>query len=226
VRLVLHRPADRGRTFGLFRMGRVAPRWLVHRVFTTYVRDLTAPLPDLPSPTSWVRTAIRKAHVPELEQMDPAMTLPSVRRRWSEGQEGCLWSLDGSPAHYDWVARGPLHLPYLHLTFRPIPGDVFVVDAFTRADLRRRGVDAVSGVDHLRRMKTAGLRRSVCVVAWWNIPAHRVSQRRMGYGAVGTIGVRHRVVTRRHFATGLVRLDDRRGFTVLPAAPAAGGSGP
>lgn len=152
--------------------------------------------------------------------MDQALTRATIHRRLSEGQEGYLWSLDGTPAHSYWITREPVHLPYLGRTFRPAPGDVFVVDAFTRTDLRGRGLDRLSGLDYLHRVRAAGLRRSVALVAWWNAPAHRVSMDRMGYAAVGSIGFDHLLVTRRHFATGLVRLDAGRGFSLLP------GSGP
>ena len=197
-------------------MGGVAPRWLLRRTFTAYVRDLSAPLPDVPSAGPLVRRVIGEADIPALERMDPALARATIHRRLAEGQEGYLWWLDGTAAHSYWIAREPVHLPYLARTFRPAPGDVFVVDAFTRADLRGKGLDRLSGLDYLHRMRTAGLRRSVALIAWWNAPAHRVSRDRMGYVAVGSIGFDHLLVARRYFATGLVRLDADRGFSLLP----------
>jgi hypothetical protein len=40
---------------------------------------------------------------------------------------------------------------------------------------------------------------------------------------VGSIGFRHVLVARRHFAPGLVRLDADRGFSVLPVVPPSRG---
>lgn len=205
-------------------MGRVAPRWLFRRTFTAYVRDLSAPLPDLPPAGALVRAAIREADFAALERMDPALTRAEIRRRRAAGQEGYAWWLDGTPVHSYWITREPVLLPYLGRTFRPAPGDVFVVDAFTLADLRGRGIDRLSGLDYLHRVRDAGLRRSVALVAEWNAPAHRVSRDRMGYTPVGSIGFRHVLVARRYFATGLVRLDADHGFAIRPVIPPGGRS--
>lgn len=205
-------------------MGRVATRWLFRRSFAAYVRDLDAALPDVPSAGSLVRAAIAEADLAAIERLDPALTPAEVRRRWAEGQEGHAWWLEGTPVHSYWITRQPVRLPYLGLTFRPAPGDVFVVDALTRADLRGRGLDRLSGVDYLHRERAVGSRRSVALVATWNAPAHRVSRDRMGYTPAGSIGFRHSLVGRRYFATELVRLEADRGFSILPAMSSGGGS--
>jgi hypothetical protein len=203
-------------------MGRVATRWFFHRTFAAYVRDLDASLPDVPSAGSMVRTAIAEADFAVIERLDPALTPAEISRRWAEGQEGHVWWLEGTPAHSYWITRKPVRLPYLGRTFRPAPGDVFVVDAFTRADLRGRGLDRLSGLDYLHRERAAGLRRSVALVASWNAPAHRVSRDRMGYTLAGSIGFHRALLARRYFATGLVRLDADRGFSILPVKPSGG----
>lgn len=219
MRVALRRLVDHARTLGPVRTGRVAARWLVRRTFTAYVRDLGGSLPDVPPAGAMVLRAITEADFAAIERLDPALTAAEIRRRWAEGQEGHVWWLEGTPAHSYWITRQPVQLPYLGRTFRPVPGDVFVVDAFTRADLRGRGLDRLSGLDYLHRERAAGLRRSVALVATWNAPAHRVSRDRMGYEPVGSIGFHRALLVRRYFATGLVRLETDRGFSVLPVLP-------
>ena len=220
--LALHRLVDHAHTLGPARVGRIASRWLFRRTFTAYVRDLSTPLPAVPPAGPLARAAIREADSATLERMDPALTLAEIRRRQAEGQEGYAWWLDGAPAHSYWITRESVRLLYLGRTFRPAPGDVFVVDAFTRADLRGRGIDRLSGLDYLHRVRAEGLRRSVALIASWNAPAHRVSRDRMGYTPVGSIGFRHALVARRYFATGLVRLDADRGFAIASETPPGG----
>jgi RimJ/RimL family protein N-acetyltransferase len=209
---------DQTRSLGPGRVARFAPGWLLRREYTVLVRNLLASLPNLPPGGSSVLREIRESDIAEIERMG-SMTAREARRRWKEGHEGFLWWVDNQPAHYYWVTRRAVWLPYVARTFRPQPGDVCVLDVFTRPEFRGRGIDTRSSVDYLHRAHAAGLQRLIALVAPWNAPALHVAERRMGAVPVGSIGVRNFLVTRRHFATGLVRLEGSDGFHVLPGVP-------
>jgi hypothetical protein len=184
----------------------IAPRWLVQRKFLVLARDLTAGLPAPPHDPMVSRT-LGPADLTALRDLDPAVSVDEIRRRWREGQraEG---GWDGDRLVYvRWESRAPTYLPYLGCRLCPRPTDLLVVDEFTHPAARGRGLSTVSSLRSLHAARDAGCRRSVALVAWWNRPALRVTRDQMGRHLVGTVGCWTLGPLRRYFATGEVRLD-------------------
>jgi GNAT superfamily N-acetyltransferase len=194
-------------------------RWLVQRKFLVFARDLTETLPEAPTdPVRW--TPLDPSHLAALSALVPAVPVAEIRRRWREGQhaEG---GWDGDRLVYvRWEARGSTHVPYLGCRLRLLPTDLLVIEEFTHPQARGRGISTVASLRSLRRAREAGCRRSLALVAWWNVPAIRVTRDRMGRRLVGTLGYWNLVVTRRYFASGAARLE--RDGVALGAAAAVG----
>jgi hypothetical protein len=145
--------------------------------------------------------------VPRLVAMDPTLTLSEIRRRLAEGQECHLcWSRDAL-AHYRWEATGPVHLPFLGLTLRLLPGDVCATWVFTDSAFRALGVHTATTLAALHRLRSRGLRRTVSLVAWWNDAGLRVTRNRAGRNIVGAVARWQVGPWRRHVAEGAVRFD-------------------
>ena len=220
---------DLTRTYGLARSVGIAARWLVRHEYQVLVRDLTQPLPDVPSNQRLRWTPLTADDIPKVHALNPALLEEEIRERLRSGQTGLLGWLDDTLAHYRWDAAGSIYLPYLGLTFRPQPGDSLTDEAFTHPSCRGRGIHSISALMALRRARDLGSQRSISLTAGWNAPAMRVNTVKAGRVDIGRVGFWGGGVGRRYFATGAVRLvrpDGRRRPTELEVAPSAGLAAP
>ena len=212
---------DAARTLGA---GRLAPsllRWVVHREFVVFARDLCVPWADeAPDPNPSVRwTDLSPATASLLLAMDPALDEKELRRLQREGQYCRLGWIGERLVHYRWDTARPAYLPYLARWFRPQRGDVLTSWLYTARDRRGRGVQRASHSDLREQALARGCRRSLGIVAVWNTPSLRTNDH-TGRIRVGTVGHMAIGPWRRDFATGLVRFDPDGCVTVpWPAAP-------
>ena len=207
---------DAYKNLGFSRMLRIGPRWLVHRKFLVIVRDLSHPLPEVPTHKPMHITTLTKNEISQVITIDPSMSEAEVRRMWGEGQECLLSWIGGSLANYRWDTTRPTFLPYLGKTFCPLEGDCFAGSIFTHPAFRGRGIHTVSNIMALYRAKDRGFSRIITVAAWWNTPSLRVNQLKTGGMVVGTVGYWNAGLWRRYFASGDVCLDDDTSFYIHP----------
>jgi hypothetical protein len=203
----VRRFVDLSSTLGPRQACSVAARWLIRREYQIYCRDLRRPLPEIVPPAGLEWAPLTEAEIPRLRGLNPLMTEAEVRRRCREGQTCLLGRLGGALAHYRWDTLGPLDLPYLGRPFRPLPGDVFADESFTHPAFRGRGLDACGALMAYRQARARGCRRSITLVAWWNMPSRR-TQARAGRALVGSVGYWWTGIGRRYFATGAACFDD------------------
>lgn len=200
-----------------------AARWLVRVSFDVFVFEHgdDRAYPPRPSLDGLRLTAIGEGDVDLLVAMNPALARAELLRRLAEGVSGTIvWEGD-EPVHVRWEAKVDHRLPYLGLIFRLHPGDLHRQGSYTRPDRRDRGLHQRLVAWSLHAARDQGLRRSLGLVASWNVPARR-SVLRTGWRKVGTIGVWRLAPFRRYVATGAVRLGPGRSFSVDPEAPDAG----
>ena len=196
-------------TVGLCRALWLSPRWQVRREFLVLVTDLyalkRAPLLDASKvQVRW--EALTDADIPAIRAANPKLSETEMRRRWCEGQECIGGWVDGSLAHYRWDTARTAYLPYLRKVFEPLDGDTFVFDAFTHRAFRGRGIHSLSTAGALDRSRAQGFRRSITLVAWWNVAALRVLREKAGREIAGTVVYWRLGIAERHNATGSVEL--------------------
>lgn len=131
------------RAVGLARLPATLGRGLVVREYLVTESLLSSStVPALPGT---VRVGpVTEADVPAARAVNPALSVDEVRRRWREGQSWTGWWVAGTLAHWRWDSAGPAHLSYLGRSARPLPGDLWVVEVFTRPDYRNRGLYSAS----------------------------------------------------------------------------------
>jgi hypothetical protein len=191
---------------GYRRAVRLLPAWLVRREYAVVVRDLTRPLPPPPARVDLAWALLTERDIPELRAADPGLSERRIRAWLAEGRECAVARLDGRIAHYRWYARGRVFLPYLGRALRLEPGDMLVDLAFTRRNLRRRGVLTSAGAFSVAHARARGSVRLVALVARWN-PSTRAAGR-IGLEPVGTVGAWCLGPWRRCFISGDLRFDD------------------
>jgi hypothetical protein len=213
---------DLTRIHGPVRAVGIAARWLVCREFLVLFRDLTLPLPEVPTDQRLRWSTLTTDDIPEVRLLNPAVPVDEICGRLRAGQTGQLCRLDDTLAYYRWDATSPVELPYLGLTFRPQPGDYFTVDVFTQPSYRGRGIHSIGSLAALHRARELGCQRSLSVAAWWNTPSLRVHTLKAGRVEIGRVGFWSCGVGRLHFASGAVRLIKPEGrsspteFEVMP----------
>lgn len=216
---VVRRLGDAARTLGPGRALLVAARSTWQRRFVVIQADLGKPLPPSVPPPGAACTPLAEATRPRLARLDPAMTPSEVRRRLEEGQQCRLGWLDGVLAYYRWESDRPAWLPYLGRWIRPGPGDYVVLDVFTHAAFRRRGLAGWMSATSLQAARAAGYRRALWLTAWWNVPGLRIG--REASQVCGTVGYRGLGPWRAYFASGRVTLTPDG--TIVVGSPAAAG---
>jgi hypothetical protein len=197
-------------TLGLWRALWLSPRWQIRKEYLVLSKDLstleTQRLPtDAQVPARW--TILTDADIPALRVSNPLLSEAEMRRRWQEGQECTGAWMDQLLAHYRWETDKRCYLPYLKKTFEPRAGDILISDAFTHRAFRRHGIHSQSTARSLIRARELGLRRSITMVAWWNVAARRVVLEKARRDVVGHVGYWQFGIATRHFATGKVRFD-------------------
>ena len=206
------------RRLGLRRMPGTILQWLARREYFVLVRDLRLPLPKVPVDQTTVWTSLTEAEIPQLLAINPVLSETEIRRRWKEGQECSLCWIEGSLAHYRWYATGSVYLSYLGKTLRLLEGECLIEDVFTHPAFRRRGIQSVGSLTTLKHLQDRGFRRAIAIVARYNTPTLRVTQK-MGYAVAGAIGYWNVALWKRYFITGSVRLDGRASMYVEHVAP-------
>jgi GNAT superfamily N-acetyltransferase len=190
----------------------VAPRWLICRRYLVLAVDLRNA--GLESPRS---SEIRVTHLDgdgaELGELDPAMTRQEVTRRLAEGQQCLLGWWGHELAHYRWETTAPASLPYLGRVLRPAPGDQIVVEIYTAARFRGRGIASVVMLTGMERARPAGVSRLVWLVAWWNRRSLALADQ-VGSRMVGSVGYWRLGTHRRYFATGDVSIELDGSFSI------------
>ena len=189
------------------RLAWVGPLWLVRPRFLVLTCDLTAPLPPAPYRPDLRWTMLCERDAPHLVAMDPTLGLTEIRRRLAEGHDCHLCWSGESLTHYRWETTGPAYLPFLGLTLRPLPGDASCTWSFTHPAFRGSGLHTTATLTALHRLRSRGLRRTLSLVAWWNVAALRVSRDRAARDVVGAVGYWRLGWRRRHFVEGAVRLE-------------------
>jgi GNAT superfamily N-acetyltransferase len=178
------------------------------------VRDLGLPLPPVPaSPlTSW--STLSACHFDALQAMDPAMTLAEIGRRLSDGQVCHLGWVGVSLAYSRWETTKPTYVPYVGKAVRPLTGQLHIGEVVTAPAFRRRGIDSAGAIQSLHWARAQGLRQSIVLVAWWNVPSLRVAGDKAGHQTRGVIGYWTLGRWRRYLADGAVRFDTENSYCV------------
>jgi hypothetical protein len=224
LRTLASRVAEVRRATGLPRLPATLARGLVVREYLVTERRLIAsPVPRLPD---GIRIGpVTEADLPAALAAHPALSLDEIGRRWREGQAwtGC-W-VDGTLAHWRWEAVGLAYLPYLRRRVRPLPGDLWVVEVFTRLGYRNRGLHSLSTAYAFATAAESGHGRVIGLVSPWNRPGIHVmvdKWRRTPVGRVGYVGIGP---WRRDFVQGRVAVDEAGALFVPIAATGAPGTG-
>jgi len=186
----------------------VAPRWLLVQDYTVGARRLdTAPLPPSPVVAGLRIADLRDEEIPRLANRHPGLDEPEIRRRIEEGQRCRIGWLDGAPAHIRWDSVHEVWIPFLALTIRPLPGDLYSGFAFTDPRFRGRGIHAAVTARVLADEAATGRRRAIALWANWNEAAIRVSRDQVGRTPVGGIRIRRVGPWRRQSLAGWLRRD-------------------
>jgi GNAT superfamily N-acetyltransferase len=195
------------RATGLARLPATLARGLVVREYLVTESLLgVSPVPPLPG---GARVGpVTEADVPAALAVNPALSAAEVRRRWREGQSWTGWWVTGTLAHWRWETSSAAHLPYIGRTVRPLRGDLWVVEVFTRPDYRNRGLYNLSTAHAFATARAAGYRRVIGLVSPWNRPAMHVMLDKWRRAPVGTVGYVGVGPWRRTFVRGRVRVDD------------------
>lgn len=210
----VRRLLDAAHTLGA---GRITPsllRWAVRREFVVFARDLRVPsAAEVPDPSlRW--TDLSGSTAPLLMEIDPALDAMELDRLLREGQYCRLGWMGSRLVHYRWDTLRPAYLPYLGRSYRPRSGDVLTSWLYTARDQRGRGIQRASHADLREQALARGCRRSLGIVAVWNVPSLRTNDH-TGRGRVGAVGYVGIGPWRRYFATGAVRFD-REGNATVP----------
>jgi GNAT superfamily N-acetyltransferase len=224
LRALRFRIAEVRRAVGVARLGPALARGLAVREYLV-TESLLSPstVPALPGT---VRVGpLRESDVPAARAMNPALSVDEVRRRWREGQSWTGWWVAGTLAHWRWDSPGPAHLSYLGRSARPLAGDLWVVEVFTRPDYRNRGLYSASTAHAFAAAHAAGYRRVIGLVASWNRPALHVMVDKWRRVPVGTIRETGIGPWRRMIVRGRVRADGAGAvFVPDPADPPLAGA--
>jgi len=207
LRALRFRVSEVRRATGLARLPATLARGLVVREYLVTESLLDAStVPALPD---GIRVGpVTEADVPTALAVNPALSADEVRRRWREGQSWTGWWMGGTLAHWRWDTSSLAHLPYLRRSVRPLPGDLWVVEVFTRPDYRNRGLYSLSTAHAFASASAAGYRRVIGLVSPWNRPAMHVMLDKWRRAPVGTVGYAGVGPSRRPFVRGRVRMDD------------------
>lgn len=184
----------------------IAPRWLVCRRYLGLVADLRELDLDRPLPPEMRVTTLCTSDVPALGALNRELTREAVTRRLDEGQQCTLGWWGGELAHARWESTVPVYLPYLGRTLRPGPGDQVVVDIYTSAAFRGRGIAGTVMTDASRRARAAGVSRLVWLAAWWNRRSLGLA-RQFASRAEGVVGYWALGPWRRYFVSGRIRFE-------------------
>lgn len=180
------------RTQGLAALGRRVAKHLVSPLLEAggielFVRDLREPLPS-PKETKgiWLEIA-RPSMIPELLACrDTAQSRHELENRFARG-DLCFIATDdaGKVAHFRWATKGRVYVAELCRDLVLPATAAYFYDGFTRADMRRRGIDGLvrcfifatlekEGYDHayshVHRDNAAGLRAA----ARWQRPCAKL----------------------------------------------------
>jgi len=94
---------------------------------------------------------------------------------------------EGRPVQSRWVFTRPVHLRYLHQTLFTSAGEAFVDEAYTRPEMRGRGIATYTGYLLRLALLELGFKTYSCAVASWNEAQHRVAAK-FGLEKVGEGG--------------------------------------
>ena len=128
---------------------------------TFFVRDLQDDEPPAPSLPGIVVRQLQRAEKEELlHGSDPARGWQALEARF-DSSDLCFAALDeqGRALHTRWVTLSGAHIPELDREFVPGKDAVYVYDAYTRPDARRRGLDSAVRHGVFSEMRKAGKRR-------------------------------------------------------------------
>jgi len=186
----------------------VAPRWLLVQDYTVGARRLDAVALPPPPLLAGLRVAdLGEEQIPRIANRLPGLDEAEIRRRIAEGQRCRVGWLDGAPAHIRWDSVHDVWIPFLGLTVRPLPGDLYSGFAFTDPNFRGRRIHAAVTARVLADEAAAGRRRAIALWADWNEAAIRVSRDQAGRAPVGGIRVRRLGPWRRQHLSGWLRRD-------------------
>jgi hypothetical protein len=175
----------------------------VRRRYRFLERSLHDPAP-LQHDTSLDYERWRGEQLAGLEAINPSVDRDESRRRDDAGHPCWVTLSGGRPVHYRWSATTALYLPFLRLTWHPEPGDYLIFDVFSAPGARGHGLTFDSFLAELFRWREHGLKRSLCLIAWWNQPALRPSFQ-LGFTATGAVTLWHFGVRRFHTVEGRAR---------------------
>jgi GNAT superfamily N-acetyltransferase len=109
---------------------------------------------------------------------------------------------------------------------RPLRGDLWVVEVFTRPDYRNRGLYSASTAHAFAAARAAGYRRVIGLVSPWNRPAMHVMLDKWRRAPVGTVGYVGIGPWRRTFVRGRAREDETGAIFVTTDAGSRATVGP
>jgi GNAT superfamily N-acetyltransferase len=214
----VRRLRDAVQTLGVRRLAPSLLRWVVRREFVVFARDLLVLSPDEASDPSMRWTDLSAHDTASLLEIDSALDETDLARRQREGQYCRLGWAGARLAHYRWDTLRPAYLPYLDRWYQPQPGDVLTTWLYTTPDQRGRGVQRASHADLREQALARGCRRSLGIVAVWNVPSLRTNDH-TGRVRVGTVGYVALGPWRRYFATGLAYFDSEGRVAISRARP-------
>lgn len=195
----------------------VGPRWALRQQYLVLARELGPTLPRLIGRDTLEWALLTPADAPLVRAVNPFVAESEVRERLRDGHDCLLLTRAGVPVYYRWDTSRPVYLPYLSITLRPSDGELFTIEAFTHPAFRGRGIHSFATGLVLERARRRGLRRSVTLIAWWNVPARRVALEKAERTVVGTVS-RHGIGPwRSHRSSGAASIED--GLLIVGPAP-------
>jgi len=215
----VRRLRDAAHTLGVSRLAPSLLRWVVRREFVVFARDLLVSFPGETTDPALRWTDLSAQDAARVREIDPALDEAELDRLRREGQYCRLGWAGARLAHYRWDTIRPAYLPYLGRWYQPQPGDVLTTWLYTAPDDRGQGVQRASHADLREQALARGCRRSLGIVAVWNVPSLRTNDH-TGRVRVGTVGYVALGPWRRYFATGLADFDRDGRVVVSSAQPA------
>ena len=112
---------------------------------------------------------------------------PEIRRRFGRGERCFGARHEGQLVALRWIATGSVHVPYLGRTLDLDDGDVFVYEAYTAPELRRRGIARATEGRLAALLRDEGYRRILRTVLPENASGVGMHSA-VGNRPIGTIG--------------------------------------
>ena len=196
-------------------------RWLFQRDYDVFCLDLNRfEAEPVQNPgVSW--SDLCPSRMTDLLKTNSQLEAAELEGRLKKGHRCLLGWVDGSIAHYRWDFDGVASLWFLGLECAALPGDIVVLDVYTRPEARGGGIYTASAVNAALKAKQQGYKRYITFVATWNRPPQHVWREVLRSDHVGLIRYRPVFSSKRHCLHGDITMDSKGRICVMPSEQGA-----